>query len=202
MGATRQATSVSGQCVMRTERTFQPNASSAVRLVEATECGRLDEGGMDVWMMLREIGPGENGFGNEGYDVPLSQFGEFLRSRVDMHLGRNLAPGRVPMTTYWLYDGPKPIAVSKLRHRLNESLRRVGGHVGYCVRPSERGKGYGTLLLGLTLVAARKRGLRRLLLTCNQDNAASRRVIERNGGRLSSIRGGVCYFWVATSQRK
>lgn len=152
--------------------------------------------GIDVWVMLREIGPGENGFGNEGCTVPFSRFIEFLRDRVDMKPGRGLPPGRVPMTTYWLYDGRKPVAMSKLRHRLNESLLRVGGHIGYCVRPTERRKGYGTRLLALTLVAAREVGIAPVLLTCHEDNVASRLIIERNNGILDCVAEGVCHYWV------
>ena len=173
-----------------------------LRLVEASKCAGAEQGALDVWTMLREIGPGENGFGNEGYDVPFSRFGDYLCGRVAMKLGRNLRPGRVPMTTFWLYDGHTPVAVSKLRHRLNESLRRVGGHIGYCVRPSKRGKGYGTGLLALTLVAAQELGLALVLITCNADNTASRRIVEHNGGTLSGMAEGVCYYWVSTEIRR
>ncbi len=65
-------------------------------------------------------------------------------------------------------------------------MEDVGGHIGYRIRPSERRKGYGTLILALTLAEARKLGLPRVLLTCDQDNIASARVIQANGGALAS----------------
>lgn len=155
----------------------------------------LDDG-IEVWAMLREIGPGENGFGNEGYDVPYSHFRSYLQRRMDMKLGLELPDGRVPQTTYWLLSGEKPVAVSKLRHRLTESLRRVGGHIGYSVRPTERGRRYGNAVLALTLLAAREEEIDPILITCNEDNTPSRHIVERNGGVLERIESGVSYYWV------
>jgi len=98
-----------------------------------------------------------------------------------------LPDGWVPGTTYWLIrDGKTIVAQSNLRHRLTPSLERVGGHIGYATRPSERRKGYGTLLCALTLQKARELGLKRVLITCDADNLASARIIEKNGGRLEN----------------
>ncbi|UCF09653.1 MAG: GNAT family N-acetyltransferase [Candidatus Bipolaricaulota bacterium] len=96
--------------------------------------------------------------------------------------GERLQPGWVPGSTWFLEAGGRLLAVANLRHRLTESLERYGGHVGYSVRPSERGKGYGTLLLDAVKEKARELGLRRLLVTCAPDNPASQRVIEKCGG--------------------
>ena len=69
-----------------------------------------------------------------------------------------------------------------MRHRLNDSLEVVGGHVGYTVRPSARSLGHATAMLGAVLPLARVRGIDPALLTCGVANVASRRVIEANGG--------------------
>ena len=76
------------------------------------------------------------------------------------------------------------VGVVDVRHRLNEFLRDFGGSIGYGVRPSERGRGYATEILRLALGHARRLGLREVLISCKQSNAASRRVIEKNGGVL------------------
>jgi predicted acetyltransferase len=65
-------------------------------------------------------------------------------------------------------------------------LAHEGGHIGYGVRPSERGKGYGTEVCRRTLEAARGLGLARVLITCDTDNPASARIIEKNGGVLEN----------------
>lgn len=104
--------------------------------------------------------------------------------------GRDLPPGRVAQTTYFLVVGDaeagEVIGLSSLRHTLTPPLEDVGGHIGYRIRPSTRRKGYGTLILELTLAQARILGLQRALLTCDRDNIASARVIQRNGGVLAS----------------
>lgn len=101
--------------------------------------------------------------------------------------GIDLPDGFVPHATYWLVkDGCHVIGVSNLRHRLTVDLEREGGHIGIGVRPSERGKGYGSLLLKETLSRARAMGIRRALLTCNKSNFSSIRTILNNGGVLES----------------
>jgi predicted acetyltransferase len=57
-------------------------------------------------------------------------------------------------------------------------------------------------MLGLVLDKARRRGMKRVLLTCDTDNAASARVIQKNGGTfdsegISPTRGkAVKRFWI------
>ena len=104
--------------------------------------------------------------------------------------GRDLPPGRVAQMTYFLAIGAaeagEVIGLSSLRHTLTPPLEDVGGHIGYRIRPSARRQGYGTLILELTLRQAQALGLSRVLLTCDRDNLASARVIQRNGGVLAS----------------
>ena len=104
-------------------------------------------------------------------------------------LGIGLEEGLVPYTTFWLMDDCMDtiFGVSRLRHRLNNISQKEGGHIGYDVPPSLRGAGNATELLRLTLLKARAMGLVRALLTCDADNFASARVIEKNGGVLESI---------------
>jgi predicted acetyltransferase len=72
------------------------------------------------------------------------------------------------------------------RPLINARYLQRGGHIGYEIRPSKRRQGYGTAMLRLGLDEARAHGLDRVLLTCNEDNAGSRKVIERNGGQLEN----------------
>jgi predicted acetyltransferase len=71
-----------------------------------------------------------------------------------------------------------------LRHTLNARLREFGGHIGYEIRPSARGRGHATQALHLALERAWDLGLERVLLTCDVVNLGSRRVIEKGGGVL------------------
>jgi predicted acetyltransferase len=97
---------------------------------------------------------------------------------------QELPPDWVPGSTFWLLtDEGRIVGTSRLRHWLVPHLEVEGGHIGYDVRPSARGQGYGTVLLALTLEKARDLGLAEVLVTCDAENVASARVIEKNGGQ-------------------
>lgn len=98
--------------------------------------------------------------------------------------GIDLKPGRIPASYYWLVSEERFIGEIAIRHRLNDALRRYGGHIGYGIRRSCWNQGYGTEMLRLALEKAREMGLERVLVTCDEGNAASARVIEKNGGKL------------------
>ena len=91
-------------------------------------------------------------------------------------------PGRVPESVFWgVVDGEYVGRVS-LRHFLNPHLEQWGGHIGYEVHPTSRGRGYGHALLTGVLPHTRALGLKRTLLHCDDTNLASARIIERAGG--------------------
>jgi predicted acetyltransferase len=77
-------------------------------------------------------------------------------------------------------------------------LFEQGGHIGYDVRPSMRRRGYATAMLREALPIAKSLGIDPALITCRQDNVASRKVIEANGGIFDDQRGDILRFWVPT----
>jgi predicted acetyltransferase len=92
-------------------------------------------------------------------------------------------PTFVPTTTLWWIDGPDYIGRLSLRHRLAPGLTgERNGHIGYEVRPSARRRGHARAMLAAALPFAGRLGLESVLVTCDADNEASRRTIERNGG--------------------
>ena len=103
----------------------------------------------------------------------------------DWKRGKQLPEGWVRCSTlYLIQEDGKILGKSSLRHELNDLLRTIGGHIGYIIRSDERQKGYGTAILKLTLEKAKALGLDRVLVTCDEDNVASRKIIEKNGGVL------------------
>ena len=96
--------------------------------------------------------------------------------------GENLREGYVPYSTYWLVDGGRFIGQTNVRHQLNDHLLQIGGHIGYDIRPSKRGNGYGNKILELALQKAKELGIERALITSDIRNLASRKIIEKNGG--------------------
>lgn len=109
-----------------------------------------------------------------------------------------LPEGRVHSSYFWLAVGETFVGYLALRHALTPWLLDQGGHVGYSVRPSHRGRGHASRALALALPVAAELGLERVLLTCDEDNVASRRTIERNGGVLEDVRRGKRRYWIAT----
>jgi predicted acetyltransferase len=140
--------------------------------------------------------------GEDRYRAALDDFHAYVRSLRDGERGPGSPGGSVPHSTFWLSAGRRLLGRATLRHYLTPELEHEGGHIGYDVRPSERRKGYGTVLLKLTLEKARGLGLRRVMLSCDSDNIGSAKVIERNGGRLesqaSSGRSGkrISRYWI------
>lgn len=140
--------------------------------------------------------------GDERYRPAIEDFDAFLRGLLGGARGLGLPTGHAPFSTFWLASGRHLVGGSRIRHHLTPDLEDEGGHIGYDIRPSERRKGYGKLILRLTLAEARKLGLSRTLLTCDSDNVASAKTIEGNGGRLQdqrvSKRSGrlVSRYWI------
>lgn len=147
--------------------------------------------------LLRSM-PEENGFLNDAYLLPYDRFEAWVARQMESSLGMNLPEGFVPQTTYWFYADGVPVGRAKLRHRLTDSLRREGGHIGYGIAPAHRGKGYAVAMLRLVLREARAMGIEQALVTIDEDNAASRAVAERCGGVLQDTEGGVARYWLAT----
>lgn len=78
------------------------------------------------------------------------------------------------------------LGVLALRHTLNDLLLQTGGHIGYGVRPSARGKGIAAAMVAAVKPLARARGLSRVLITCDKTNLASARTIQSCGGALEN----------------
>lgn len=129
-------------------------------------------------------------------------FERFVQSLHDQADLSKITSGRVPASQFWLVDGKEYLGRLILRHELNEHLLQIGGHIGYTIRPSRRKQGYGKLILKYGLEQAKALGLERVLVTCDEDNRASRAIIEANSGVLENIipvegwPAMVCRYWI------
>lgn len=124
-----------------------------------------------------------------GFDVARLR-SEFDRFVVDLQAMAEMA--RVQQAgyrdcVYWLVDGHDYVGQCSVRPELGTPyLITYGGHIGYSIRPSQRCMGYGRRILQLALEKCRDAGLERVLVTCDEDNTPSRRIIEANDGVFES----------------
>jgi predicted acetyltransferase len=108
----------------------------------------------------------------------------------------------VPKTHLWAVLDEEFVGRISIHHELTDALRLEGGHIGYDTVPSFRSRGVATEMLRQALPRARALGLTEVLLTCNDTNAASISVIERNGGVLRATkvlaanRALKRYYWI------
>lgn len=114
-------------------------------------------------------------------DRDASDFASYVKQIRDKEIRANNVSW-VPSTTYWLTDGIELLGAANIRHELNEHLLNFGGHIGYGIKPSARGRGLATKQLELALEKAKELGIERALITCDRTNVASRQVILNNGG--------------------
>ena len=117
--------------------------------------------------------------------------------------GVGLEDWRVPHTFLAAFAGDQIVGRLSIRHRLNDALLNFGGHIGFGVIASFRRRGIGKELLQRALPLAKGLGIEQALLTCDDDNIASRRIIEGCGGVLEDTRprpgGGVTRrYWIET----
>jgi predicted acetyltransferase len=118
---------------------------------------------------------------------------------ADALSGTERPTGHVPQSTWWLVDDDEYLGRISVRHELTEWLREYGGHIGYEVRPSARRRGHATTMLRAVLPHAHALGIESALLTCDEDNVASAKVIEAAGGVLEDRRGIKLRYWVPTA---
>ena len=100
----------------------------------------------------------------------------------------NPTNGWVPNSVFFLYSDTKDklLGAVDIRHELNDKLLKTGGHIGDGIRPSERGLGYGKLILELALEKCIELGINKVLVCCNKNNIRSRSSIIANGGELEN----------------
>jgi predicted acetyltransferase len=106
--------------------------------------------------------------------------------------------GPVPESSLFWVEGDEFLGRIAIRHRLNARLEVMGGHIGYVIRPGAQGRGHATALLLAAMPVAYALGIDDALLTTDPDNDASRRVIEKCGGRLVGQVSEHCYYRLCT----
>jgi predicted acetyltransferase len=115
-----------------------------------------------------------------------NNFSEYVSTVISQSEGKNLPEGYVPQSNFWLVDKNEFIGRVSIRHSLTDHLLKEGGHIGYDIRPSKRRLGYGKKILELSLLKAKELGIQKVLVTCDETNIGSKKIIEANSGILEN----------------
>ena len=141
----------------------------------------------------REKSAHDGGFWNPDNFV----YEEWLEENLQAEAGLNIPENWVPAIQLVSFDeAGHSLGFLNLRLRLNDYLLEKGGHIGYSIRPSERGKGYAKESLRQGLQIAKEKNNHRVLVTCSIKNPASQAVILANGGQLEDIRHETERYWI------
>ena len=147
--------------------------------------------------MMAEFEANQSAHDGGFWDAENFVYEEWLESNQNHEMGINLPEGWVPAVQLVAFarDG-QSVGFLNLRLRLSAYLLEEGGHIGYSIRPSERGKGYAKEALHQGLQVAKEKNIHRALVTCSTENPASRAVILANGGQLEDVRNGTERYWI------
>ena len=149
-----------------------------------------------VLEMMAEFEQTQSAHDGGFWDAENFVYEEWLETNMQKEMGINLPENRVPSIQFVSFDDVGvALGFLNLRLRLNEGLLNYAGHIGYSIRPSERGKGYAKESLRQGLQIAKK-NIKRALVTCSTENPASRAVILANGGELEDVRNGTERYWI------
>lgn len=125
--------------------------------------------------------------GYESYSLYIKaedNFDEFIIQLNEASEGKNLPEGWVPCSSFWLVDEKEEvIGVIRIRHSVDSDFLQMIGHIGYEIKSTQRKMGHGTNILKLGLIEAKKIGLGVVLITCDEDNLGSLRIIEKFDGK-------------------
>ena len=150
-----------------------------------------------ILSMMAEFEETQSAHDGGFWDIENFDYEEWLETSHNKEMGINLPEDRVPSIQFVSFDDVgSALGFLNLRLRLNEGLLNYAGHIGYSIRPSERGKGYAKESLRQGLQVAKGKNIKRALVTCSTENPASRAVILANGGELEDVRNGTERYWI------
>ncbi len=153
-----------------------------------------------IYNMLQEIACNDNGFHNKVNGMTYEEFRKWLKKEYAVDNGK-LEKWMAPQTSYWLYDGDKPVGYGRIRHYLNDNLEQTGGHIGYAIRSTERGKGYGNTILTLLLEECKTLNIETVQIGANLDNTPSNKIILKHNGVLFRCSDGKNFYHIKLNSR-
>jgi predicted acetyltransferase len=105
----------------------------------------------------------------------------YLKKRISWADVENTPADWVPCSTYFCFEKGEIVGSIRVRHGTTDYIESVIGHIGFETRASAQGKGVATKMLKWIL-QNKTRG--RNIISCESDNIASQKVIEKCGGEF------------------
>ena len=150
-----------------------------------------------VLEMMAEFEKSQSAHDGGFWDTENFSYEEWLDSNQNQEMGINLPEGWVPAIQLVAFsEKGQAVGFLNLRLRLSNFLLEEGDHIGYSIRPSERGKSYAKETLRQGLQVAKEKNIKKTLVTCSVNNPASRAAILANGGLIEDVRNGVERYWI------
>ena len=150
-----------------------------------------------VLEMMAEFEKSQSAHDGGFWDTENFSYEEWLDSNQNQEMGINLPEGWVPAIQLVAFsEKGQAVGFLNLRLRLSNFLLEEGDHIGYSIRPSERGKSYAKETLSQGLQVAKEKNIKKALVTCSVNNPASRAAILANGGLIEDVRNGVERYWI------
>ena len=138
------------------------------------------------WEYTTALPADENGLNNPYSGVSYDEYiNKVLPTLISYEHPVNMPDWFVPETYYYLWNEGRLVGEFRIRHHLTEALKNGAGHIGYSIKKDERGKGFGTVGLKLTILEAKKIIPEdEIYLRVNKNNVASQKVMLKNGGKI------------------
>ena len=111
-------------------------------------------------------------------------FNEMIIRLKNRRIGKKISKRDVTATIFWIIDNDKVVGTIDMRHQLNQDYFERFGNVAYYIKKEERNKNYATRALGLIIKKYKKMYTKKILITCLEDNEASKKVILKNNGEF------------------
>lgn len=154
----------------------------ALKLIKLTKEYEKQLGEMiDEWILDQEI----NHTNHSPWAIFKNDYHDFDYYLEHLEL-KEATEGLVPDSVFFLLDEARDrlLGAVNIRHYLNDSLLKEGGHIGDGIRPSERRKEYATEMIRLALIECKKLGIDKVLMTCDKENIASAKSIIKTAAYL------------------
>ncbi len=137
--------------------------------------------GKDLYNMYQNIPFEEVGSKNEMFGIGYDDF--YIKCK-QLIKEETMSNSRLQTTTirYILLINGKLVGEAGIRTTLNNFWVNKGSQIYYKIRLDERNKGYGNIILKLTLIKAKNLGFKQVRINCDDNNIASKKIILNNGG--------------------